>query len=1622
MKPEKFDGKSSFESFIYQFENCASYNNWKERDKVAHLRWALTGAAAQLLWNTTGLNYDELVKKLRDRYGGKGLEEKFQNELRCRRRGKHESIRELAQDVQRLMVLAYPEERSRLSEHIARDAFLTALDDPEMELKIREREPGDLDSAVKMAQRFEVFKGAIEASGVHNRRLNRLVINEAVSTKQPAYNLSDRDIQQCGQGQSLVEHDNWRGEMTRKIKELESSHKDMSARNERMMTEKLELSKELDRLRYLDRLRSATSTTEVLSPAQSRQDGRLPVKTCFKCKQSGHFVRDCPARHNRHTEEPRSNESGVGESAAVQTSRVTEQVTAERRGAVYLRARIDGRLHDCLLDTGSEMSILPAKMVKLQNVQQTANVLKAANGTPIPVLGEAQIVINVGTFKSTLKGLVSEHVEEVMLGIDWLVGNKVVWDFSKSQVRIAGRAYNLRMRASGCKWSRRVVLQEEVVVPARSEMDVPTKIVFHDIRGSISDQLWQTEPTLLRPGIHVSRTLISPSRSIDLPIRILNTSTEAARLPAGTVVSDLQSVSLVDENVANVENQNEETTVKSLDEPTNFIESMMRGVHPSVPETEAKALEQLLIEYSDVFSRSDRDLGLTDIVTHNIDTGDARPIRQQLRRFPPVHAQIISDHVDNMLAQGTIEPACSPWASNVVLVRKKDGSYRCCIDYRQLNTVTKKDAYPLPRIDVCLDAMAKAKWFSTFDLRSSYHQVSVNANDRDKTAFICPRGMFRFRTMPFGLCNAGASFQRLMDFVLSGLHPEICLVYLDDIIVFSESLNDHLQRLSTVLCRMRTAGLKLKPEKCFLMQKSVSFLGHVISEEGIATDPEKTRAVTEWPVPTCTRDVRAFLGLAGYYRRFVRDFAVLAAPLHDLIKNDRKFDWSEDAQLSFDALKGALTSPPILAMPTDYDEVIVDTDASDGAIGAVLSQRQDGVERVIAYASRALDRRERNYCVTRKELLAVVHFLKRFNQYLIGRKFKVRTDHAALSWLRHTPDPIGQQARWLEQLEEFDFTVEHRPGNRHANADAMSRRPCTQRDCACRNIHRGKSMDSLTVENRLPSETNNECCAPFFFGGPVDPVGKNITRTCATERIGSRVANTPSASVTESVVETTDVSASSETIFSWSMDGIRASQNSDEDIGFLISLMALHVDKPPWEKVAGKSSDVKALWHQWARLSMQDRTLKRKFESVDGKVTRWQIVWPKSLRSEFMTLLHTGMAGGHLGYRRMLAAAQMRVYWPTWSSDLKMFLKRCQQCAQYKRGSAPRQTLLQTPLVGEPWERISVDVTGPHPKSSRGNQFMVTLVDHFSKWAEAIPVPNHTAQTVARVLMTNVFSRFGAPKQILTDRGPEFEGALFSQLLEWMQIDKLRTTAYKPATNGVVERFHRTLNSMLGKMVKESQRDWDEKLPFALAAYRATQHDSSGYTPNKLFLGREVRTPLDLIMGLSAEDALQVDTMDDYVVQMYERAESAYKVAREHLRAAAERRKATYDIRVKPVAFCVGDWVWYWYPRRYQRRSPKWQRQYTGPYLVVRVISPCNFVLQKSKQSKQFVVHGDKLKKCLGATPFNWLTNQVQEPSDYELLEPQPPDRSVSGETEGENVPTRPQRQRRKPARYTDSI
>jgi len=377
---------------------------------------------------------------------------------------------------------------------------------------------------------------------------------------------------------------------------------------------------------------------------------------------------------------------------------------------------------------------------------------------------------------------------------------------------------------------------------------------------------------------------------------------------------------------------------------------------------------------------------------------------------------------------------------NVVMVKKKDGSMRFCVDYRKTNELIKKDHFPLPKIDTCLNMLNGSTWFSSCDLR----QTVIEEADRDKTAFVTRKGQWRFKVLSFGLCNAPSQFARTMELVLAGLTYDICLIYLDDILIFSRTFEEHCQRLAQVFTRLERQTLRLKASKCHLLQPKVAFLGHVISEAGIECDPEKTASISSWPRPKTLKDVRTFCGLASYYQAFVPGFAKIAQPLHSLTQKNAAFLWTDACEQAFQELKARLTEPPVLVTPNDEGQYVLDTDASDFVLGAVLQQYQpDGTLRVIAYGSRALTAPERRYCITRKELLGVVFGLKKYRQHLLGRKILVRTDHAALTYLKRTPEPIGQQGRWLDLIAEFDIgRIEHRPGRVHSNSDALSRRPC----------------------------------------------------------------------------------------------------------------------------------------------------------------------------------------------------------------------------------------------------------------------------------------------------------------------------------------------------------------------------------------------------------------------------------------------------------------------------------------------------------------------------------------------------------------------------------------------------
>ena len=463
---------------------------------------------------------------------------------------------------------------------------------------------------------------------------------------------------------------------------------------------------------------------------------------------------------------------------------------------------------------------------------------------------------------------------------------------------------------------------------------------------------------------------------------------------------------------------------------------------PPLPESlsplQQQQLNELFKEFQDVFSLGDDDLGNTPLLKHGIET-HGPPLRQPYRRQNPAVRREEMAQVQQMLSSNVIRPSNSPWASPVVMVRKKDGSLQFYVDFRQLNTATIKDAHPLPRIDDLLDALHGAKWFSTLDLKSGYWQVPIAEQDKEKTAFRTSSGqLFEFNQVPFGLCNAPATFSRLMDRVLAGLHWETCLFYLDDIIVLSSTWEEHLARLREVFERLRHAKLKLGAAKCTFAAKEVSYLGHRVTEEGLLPDPSLLAAIRDIPPPKTATEVRSFLGLAGYYRRYVKGFAAIAAPLHALTRKDALFHWSEDCQAAFDQLKARLTTSPITAFPDFSQAFRLYTDASTAGLGAILAQVREGKGCIICCASRALNKAEKSYPATKLECLAIVWAVAKFRPYLMAMPFEVFTDHYALQWLKTMRTGSALLHRWSAALEEYDFTVRHRPGKIQTHVDGLS--------------------------------------------------------------------------------------------------------------------------------------------------------------------------------------------------------------------------------------------------------------------------------------------------------------------------------------------------------------------------------------------------------------------------------------------------------------------------------------------------------------------------------------------------------------------------------------------------------
>lgn len=438
-------------------------------------------------------------------------------------------------------------------------------------------------------------------------------------------------------------------------------------------------------------------------------------------------------------------------------------------------------------------------------------------------------------------------------------------------------------------------------------------------------------------------------------------------------------------------------------------------------------------------------LGRTNKMVHKIDTGNAEPIKQRPHLMSPYKLEILNRELDRMLELGVIRPSISPWSSPVLIVEKSNGEPRFCFDGRKLNSVTKKCAYPLPIVDHILYKLSGAQFLSSIDLKSAFWQIPLHPDSCEKTAFVIPgRGLFEFEVMPFGLCNAAQTQQALMDSVLGPDLDPFVFVYLDDVIVATPSFEKHLEVLNIVFDRLRAANLTINLDKCVFCLPSLKYLGFVVDREGLRTDPDKVKAMLEYPVPTTATEVKRFIGMCSWYRRFVKDHSTITAPINALLKGrkkSQKIHWNEEAEVAFNKIKQSLISAPILATPDFSKPFVIQCDASNVGLGAVLTQKVDNKEAVIAFASRTLTETEKKYTVTEKEALACLFGIDKFRPYVDGVHFTIITDHSSLLWLNNLKNPTGRLARWAMKLSQYDMEIIHRKGSLNLLPDALSRAP-----------------------------------------------------------------------------------------------------------------------------------------------------------------------------------------------------------------------------------------------------------------------------------------------------------------------------------------------------------------------------------------------------------------------------------------------------------------------------------------------------------------------------------------------------------------------------------------------------
>jgi hypothetical protein len=1111
---------------------------------------------------------------------------------------------------------------------------------------------------------------------------------------------------------------------------------------------------------------------------------------------------------------------------------------------------------------------------------------------------------------------------DAILGLDFLTTYDCIIDFKQNLLKTNFKDIPLCYQYKG---------KDKIKIPPRTVQTIEIKTNSHLKEGICSE-------LKLDPQVKIPNSIVTNNNGkFVTTIANISTVEKEVNIP----VINLEPVEIVDNFDENLNNE------LNIDRKQKIL-NQLRVSH--LNPTEANAIEDTCLKFQEIFYLEGDKLTFTNQIKHEIITESEKPIFSKSYRYPQIHKKEVKKQITKMLEQNIIQPSTSPWSSPVWVVPKKldssgEQKWRIVIDYRKLNEITLGDKYPLPNITDLLDQLGKCTYFTTLDLASGFHQIEVESKDVPKTAFSVENGHFEYVRMPFGLKNAPATFQRVMDNIMAGLQNELCMVYMDDIIIYSSTFDEHIKRLTQIFERLKKYNLKLQPDKCEFLRREVAYLGHMVTSEGVKPNPDKIKAVLDFPEPKNQRDIKSFLGLTGYYRRFVKDYAQITKPMTRLLKKDIPFNFNGDCKEAFEKCKQLLTQTPILQYPNFEREFILTTDASNFAIGSILSQGKIGEDLPIAYASRTLNGAETRYSTIEKELLAIIWSVKHFRPYLFGRKFKIVTDHKPLLWLFSVKDPGSRLARWRLKLEEYDYEIIHKPGKINKNADALSR-------IKIHPINQIENENSHQINyNRFETERKERSLTNYnIIKFTNDQVNYNdhlkLLLIIPTKFKENPVPN-------QSTIFADINPEGYEPIQHFE---IRQSVSNPRKMYYVLKAQNFDLNSINCENLYRLIFEIKEEIPRDETIYVSNinhlplaEILSHIFHNHNTKFFICRNIVETPLEDERLEIIknyHCSKIGSHKGISETFRRIRERYVWPKLKTDVLNFIRSCQTCNKCKVVRQNRDyPLVVTETSSKPFEKINIDTL-----DINRNTILLTIIDDFSKYAQAYLITNKTAENVCHTLEI-FFRHYMIPKRIHSDSGLEFNNQSYQNLAKNYGYKFTYSSIAHPQSNGSVERFHSTLlDSLRCYHNDHSKENVLKGLNFAITSYNNSRSQSTKFTPQELIFGH-IRSEDEII---TLEEAQNQFVRDRNNLTSYR-----YPEVIANQQSNKEKSKTRFDQHVKTnkPSYSLNQLVYV----RESQIGNKMKNKYNGPYKIIRITNHNAAEIQLTP-TKTSIVNFDRLK------------------------------------------------------------